>query len=220
MKETVVRNVILMGPQGSGKGTQGHLLAERLGWYHLDVGKLLRSIARENTPLGKQVDEIIHKKGEMVPHELVVKLIDAAVKKISQTQSIIFDGTPRRIPELEPFHGILRANGRKLTHVFCFDLSEQASIRRLSNRRICETCHKSSVITDPQKASAELKCQFCGGNLIQRADDTPEAIRNRLKWHKERVKPVMDYYAKQGKLIHINADQPVETVYKDVIARL
>ncbi|OGY79617.1 MAG: hypothetical protein A3B74_02480 [Candidatus Kerfeldbacteria bacterium RIFCSPHIGHO2_02_FULL_42_14] len=219
MSDPQVRNIVLIGPQGSGKGTQGHLLAERFGWYHLEVGKMLRSIARENTSLGRKVDEIIHKQGEMVPYELVVQLLRETVQKIAKDQSIIFDGTPRRIPELEPFHAILKANDRELTYVFFFDLSEEASIRRLANRRICENCHKSSIIPHRQREGS-AKCESCGGNLIQRADDTPAAIHRRLQWHKERVQPVMDYYTKLGRLIRINADQSVEAVYNDMVARL
>jgi len=207
-------NIILLGPQGSGKGTQAKLLADKFKFAHIELGGALRSIKKENTALAKEVAQIIDK-GKMVPFQLIVKIVDEKVAMIPENKGIVFDGTPRRLPEIKPLEKILNKNGRYITHVFFVKISEEESIKRLSRRYICSQCSKVFVMEKPSPNKA-MKCSQCGGDIIRRKDDTPDGIRQRLKLYQERTFPVVEYYRQKQKLIEINGAQSREKVFNDI----
>ena len=212
-------NIILIGPQGSGKGTQAELLTKKYNLIHLEIGKILRNIAKTKTNLGRQVDKLINKQGKMVPLDLVVKVISNKLKKIPSNQGIIFDGTPRRIGEIKPLEEILSRYHRKITHIFYLPISKKETIKRLSHRRICAKCGKlfiSGVDIPPR----QKKCPFCGGQIIQREDDKPSAIKVRLKIYHQRTEPVIKYYQKKHQLIKIDASQSIKKVFQNIIKYL
>lgn len=212
-------SIIIIGPQGSGKGTQARKLTGGLGFYHFSVGDALRNIAKQPTKLGREVDEVINKKGGLVPFELVIETTAAVIEKIPASQGIIFDGTPRRLQEIEPFNALMKKAGRKITHVFFIDVPKAESIKRLSKRRICElNGEQINMIVDDVKALED--CKKKGGQVIYREDDKPAAIEKRLSWYEEQTKPVLDYFASQGQLIKINGDQSIEDVHKEIMRHL
>src|SRR3990167_6811538 len=163
-------NIIIIGPQGSGKGTQARKLSGGLGFYHFSVGDALRDIAKQPTKLGHKVDAIINKKGGLVPFELVIETTAKVVEKIPADQGIIFDGTPRRTEEIEPFNKIMKKVDRDITHVFFIDVPKAESIKRLSKRRVCElNGEQINIIVDDARAIAD--CKAHGGKVVYRRSE-------------------------------------------------
>ncbi len=209
-----VLHIIILGPQGSGKGTQAKLLADKFKLEHIELGDALREIKKKNTVLGKKVAQIIDK-GRMVPLQLIVKIVDEKVAIVSADKGIIFDGTPRRSAEIKALEKILKKNGRDITHVFFVQISQKETINRLSKRYICQKCGKIFII-EKNNVNKLKKCPKCNGDIIRRKDDTPEGIKQRLKLYKERTFPVVEYYRQKQKLIEINGEQPPEKVFNDI----
>lgn len=215
----MVNNIIIMGPQGAGKGTQAQLLAEKYNLYHFEVGRILREKAQEDTEIGREIDKIINKKGQLVPYTMVTEIIQKTVYRVPKDKGIIFDGTPRRETEVEPLYQALKKSGRSLDHVFFIDISEQEAVRRLSRRRVCSECNKQYSLNLVDLDELQ-KCEECGGHLIQREDDKPLAIQKRLALYNEQTKPLLDYYRKKNLLITIQGKQSIDKVFQDIVQAL
>lgn len=210
-------HIILIGPQGSGKGTQAELLAKKFNLAHVEIGKILREIARTKTLLGHKVDELINKKGRLVSLQLLFKVVKEKIKSLSKEQGIVFDGTPRRLAEIKPLEKILAKYNRELTHVFYLPISEKETVKRLSKRRICEKCGKIFILGKDVADKIE-KCPNCGGKIYQRKDDQPTAIKERLKLYHQKTDPVVKYYRQRRKLIEINGEQSIEKIFKEIMS--
>lgn len=187
-----IYHIILLGPQGSGKGTQAKLLAEEFNLEHLEIGAALRKTARTKTTLGKKVASIIDK-GKMVPFDMIIKIVRNRVKNTPKKKGIVFDGTPRRMSEVDPLENILNRHSRSLTHVFFLWISERETLKRLSKRKSCEACGTPFIVGKTISVRAR-KCPKCKGNMTQRKDETPEAIKQRLRIYHKRTRPVIEYY--------------------------
>lgn len=208
-------NIIIIGPQGSGKGTQAHKISKELGFYHLDAGKEIRKIAAEKTPLGRKVDDIINKQGGLVPYKIVVEVLEKTLKTFPKNQSIIFDGTPRRMAEVGPLEELLAKLGRSITHVFFLKTSKALSIQRLTHRLVCSKCGITFL-----DSVAKKTCLECQGKLVHRDDDNPKAIEERLRKYKQRTLPVIRHYRKQGRLITIDGSKTVQEVHNQIVQHL
>jgi len=208
-------NIIILGPQGSGKGTQAKFLAHKLGLEHIETGDALRKMKKESTELGKKVAQIIDQ-GKLVSSALIMKIIGGKIMTIFRDKGIIFDGVPRSLDQAKLLENILKENGRYITHVFFIQISEKETVNRLSKRYICDKCGKIFIIGKDAINKLE-KCPKCGGNIIRRKDDTPEGIRQRLALYQERTFPVVEYYRQKQKLIEINGEQSVEEVFNDIL---
>jgi len=209
-----ILNIIILGPQGSGKGTQAKFLVDKFNLEHIEIGDALREIKKKNTALGKEVAQAIDK-GRMVPFPLIIEITKQRVATVFANKGIIFDGTPRRLPEIKPLENILKENGRHITHVFFVQISEKEAINRLSKRYICQKCKKVFVF-EKDSVDKLKKCPQCGGDIIRRKDDTPEGIKQRLELYQERTFPVVEYYRQKQKLIEINGEQSAEKVFNDI----
>ncbi|USN53768.1 MAG: nucleoside monophosphate kinase [Candidatus Nomurabacteria bacterium] len=128
-------HIIILGPQGSGKGTQAEVLAQKYNLFHLETGKLMRAAAQEESDLGRQVNEYINVKGELVPFDIVMEIFRREVERVPLTQGIVFDGTPRRMPEVAYWDKELPKLGRRFTHIFSLSLSEEKTMERLMLRK-------------------------------------------------------------------------------------
>jgi len=212
-------NIIIIGPQGSGKGTQAELLANEFSLEHIDMGKYLREAALLNTPLGKKINEIINVKKELVGDKILEKVIHLKLVELPREQGIVFDGVPRSQSQLDYLEKTIREVGREINKVIFIKLSEKESIKRISNRRVCSQC-KSVYILGKDKEANSGVCSKCGGKVVQRIDDTPEGIRKRLKIFKTETMPVVEYYRRQGKMIEINGDQTIKKVFEDIKTRI
>lgn len=204
-------HIIMIGPQGSGKGTQASLVAGRYGLAHIETGKIFRKIAAQPTPLGKRVRVLMNQKGALIPDATVNAELRRAIGAVPQGRGIIFDGYPRTVPQATSLDTILRANKRQLTHVFYIPISRQTTIKRLALRWTCQRCNRIFIrgVNLPAKAT---RCPVCGGAVYQRADDTPAAIIRRLAAFQKQTKPVIRYYLRQHLLIKVDGEPPIAAV--------
>ena len=209
-------NIVILGPQGSGKGTQSEMVAQKYGAEHFDTGKLLRQVSKSDTPLGKEIHEIVIEKKELVPSRILKEILHLRLNDLQREQGIVFDGVPRNMEQASYFEEALLEFGRKLDKVFFINISEKESIKRISKRWICQKCRKILIMGKDIKNEKEF-CPKCSGEILQRADDTPEGVKKRLHVYQEETIPVLDFFKKENLLIEINGEQSIEKVFEDII---
>ena len=211
-------NLIVLGPQGSGKGTQAKMLAEKFGLEHIEMGKFLREVAKTDTDLGKEIHEIINLQGKLVDDRILKKVLHIKFQDLPREQGIIFDGVPRREDQLRYFEEALREFGRKIDMVININIPEKESIERLSKRWVCKNEH--ILIMGKDVTGEKDKCPICGNDIFQRIDDTPERIKTRLGIYCKDTKEVLDYYEKKGILIEIDGTPSIEKVFESILEKL
>ena len=218
MKKNI--NIIIMGPQGSGKGTQARMLAKEFDLQIFETGSVLRKIAAEDTEIGRKINEIMHVKGDIVPWDLMKeKILGQKLDELDVDKGVIFDGTPRIAEEAKFWHKKLKEVDRKIDYIFYINLSKEESVKRLSIRKLCkENSHPLIVGTDLKEE--DTKCPICGSDVYRRKDDTPEKILKRLEWSKKLIAPVVEYYKNKNMLIEINGDNTVELVYQEILEKM
>ena len=212
-------NLVILGPQGSGKGTQAEKLAQKFDLEHIDMGKFLREVAKLDTPLGKQIHEIINIKKELVSDRILREVIHLKIMGLPRERGVVFDGVPRNIEQLNYFEEVIKESGRKIDKAILINLSKEESLKRISKRRICEKCKKIFILGKDIQSEDE-KCNICEGKIIQRIDDTKEGVMKRLKIFNEETMPMSEYYKKQGKFIEIDGDKEIEKVFEDILYEL
>lgn len=212
-------NLIILGPQGSGKGTQAALLAKRYALTHLDVGLLLRAGAARKTPLGRKLDRMINKNKELVPDAVIHAVLTDALRRLSRHRGVIIDGAPRRRSQIAHVEKALAAFGRCIDHVVYITVPQRESIARISKRFHCASCQRKFILgTDLDKN--ENHCRFCGGQIVQRKDDTTSGVRKRLAIFKKETMPVIAYYRKRNKVIAVDGRMDIRRTYADIVKRL
>ena len=213
--------IILIGPPGSGKGTQGELLQKKFNFAYIGSGELLRMRKKKRDFTGKKIAQYIDK-GKKVPVPVIFKMwMDKfeLFKKNSKFKGVIIDGSPRSLQEAEMLDQALEwYNWSKNKKVLFIKISPKESIWRLTKRRVCKSC--SRVIPYIGEYRKLKKCDYCGGELISREDDELKGIKERLNWFKTDVSPVINYYRKKGELIEINGQQTIEDVFKEILKML
>lgn len=201
-----MKNIILLGAPGAGKGTQAMMLAEQYNVPHISTGDILRRNMKEGTPLGMKAKEYIEA-GGLVPDEVVIGLVENRLKESDCQNGYILDGFPRTI-----------AQAQALDKVADIDLAINIGvpfdviIERLGGRRVCvcgETYHVSML-------NGDNTCRRCGKELFIRDDDKPETVKNRLKVYGEQTQPLIDYYGEQGKLANIDAQGTIEENFEAI----
>lgn len=213
-------NIILLGPQGSGKGTQAQLLAEKFNLIHLEMGRVLRSVANSDNQYAPEVKKTIEA-GKLVPDEYV-RLIawDFINKHDPKNQGFIFEGYPRSLAQYEHIEDMLRKFGKKIDHVIVLNISEEESIKRLGGRLTCIKCGEVyNKITSPQPPE-NGKCGKCGSELIERADDKSEAIKKRLSVYHEQTEKIITKAREEKILIEINGERAIETIFADISSKI
>ncbi|MEW6008911.1 MAG: adenylate kinase [Candidatus Omnitrophota bacterium] len=196
--------LILLGPPGAGKGTQAALLSRKFDIPHISTGDLLRQAVKEETALGKEAKTYIDK-GELVPDNLVTSLVGEKLENINIEKGFILDGFPRNIAQAQEIDKFLKSRNKIIDWVIYLKTKESTIIQRLSGRRVCKNCAKIFHIKNvpPKK---EGICDYCGGALIQREDDMPSTIKNRIKIYQEQTKDLIDYYEEKAKLKEFSGD--------------
>ncbi len=202
--------LVLIGPQGSGKGTQAKVISEEFNIPHISTGDLFRENIANNTDLGKKVKDLINR-GELVPDSIVVDMLKSRLLEKDAKKGFVLDGYPRNVDQIKMLEKIT-----KIDVALLIDVNDKISIRRISSRRQCKKCGK---IYSLELHKNIKKCE-CLGELYQREDDKEEAVKKRLQQYHEKTKPVIDYYKKQKILLDINGDQTVDNVSKDIIKSL
>ena len=208
--------LVLFGPPGAGKGTQAQLLKDTLKVTHISSGDLFRYHLGQGTPLGLQVKEYMNK-GELVPDDLTLKIILDKVMSIPDDEGFILDGFPRTTHQANALEKKLAAESRILDKVVHLDVSEPELLRRLGGRYICRSCRAPHAIGEGEEGK---KCDNCGGELYQRDDDAPVAVKKRIEVYNEQTIPVLDFYRDRGVLVDISGDGTVDEVNKQVLAAL
>lgn len=207
--------IILFGPPGVGKGTQGSIISEKLQIPKIATGNILRAAVKEGTALGLAAKEIMES-GGLVSDDIIIGMVKERVEQKDCEKGYILDGMPRTLPQAEA----LDANGIGIDIVLSMELSDEAIKERMSGRRTCTECSETYHITGnpPQK---EGICDKCGGKLVFRDDDRPETVENRLNIFHETTEPLKDYYNAQGKLKTIDGSKGsmseiTELVFKEL----
>lgn len=212
-------NLIFLGPQASGKGTQAKMLVEKYGFQYLETGKILRRLIAEGGELGKKLDEILNKKGTLVPDSVMVQVIKQEMAEADLSRGVIFDGYPRSLDQYETLKTIFNDFGIGLDRVVYVFLPREESLRRLSSRRICSNCQKEYNLATRPPIRNSL-CDQCGQELITRADDNPDTIQNRLRIFDTQTQPIVNRAREEGLLHEIDGNRPVDEIHRDIVARL
>ena len=212
-------NFIVLGPQASGKGTQAELLAKELGLDYLEMGEVLREIAKQKTPFGKKINQIMHQQGVLVPSSIIKKVVNSWLDKVKAGKGIVFDGYPRKVSQYQDLEGILAKRKTKIDKVIYLKVSEMTSIKRISSRRVCPKCDKEyNLITKPPKK--DKLCDLCQVKLVLRQDDKPKIVKKRLETYHRLTEPLINQVRQQGILIEIDGERPVEVIHQEIRERL
>lgn len=204
---------VIFGPQGCGKGTQGELLADRCDIPLVGAGNLIREEIAERTHLGKLVKEYAEN-GTLAPGEIVNAIMVNRLKRLELSRGFILDGWPRDIEQAAYFERLVKVN-----LAICIRISDKEAIRRLAGRRQCRRCKFVYQLTDAPPARPGV-CSVCGGKLIRRADDYPEAIVRRLAAYHFMTEPLASYYRQRGVLLTINGEQSIPYVFEDLTKKM
>ena len=199
--------VVLLGKQGAGKGTQCASLSEQYNIPHVSTGDILRAAVREGTPLGLQVKSVLDA-GDLVSDDLVVALVKERFAQPDAQRGALLDGFPRTIGQATALDTMLADESVSI----CINLDVPTSlvVERLSRRRVCQEC--GAIYRADEPAGASGTCEKCGGDVIQRADDQPEAIQQRLDAYERDTAPLLDYYAAKELVVTVDGSQTVEAV--------
>ena len=192
--------IVILGMAGSGKGTQAPLLSKKYGIPHISMGDLLREEVKNDSAIGKKINEIINA-GRLVPDELTVSIIRARLSRGDCSKGFILDGFPRTVTQAEML-------GEKFDAAILLELGDAIAVERLSGRRQCRECGKIYSRTG--------KCGACGGPLYQRDDDKPDVIKKRLEIYNTETTPLIAYYKKKNILKPVDASQAVNAVFADI----
>jgi adenylate kinase len=211
-------NLILLGPPGSGKGTQGERLQADFRLPYYATGDILRAAVRDGTGLGKQAKQYMDR-GDLVPDEVIIGMIAERVESHEAADGFILDGFPRTTAQAEALDEEMGRLGKRLTAAVLIDVSDDEVIRRLSGRRTCEKGgHIFHVEFDPPKE--EGVCDVCRGRLVVRDDDKPEVVRNRLEQYHTKTEPLVSYYEDKGILRQVDGQRNPEEVSDRIRALL
>jgi len=211
-------NLILLGPPGAGKGTQGARLSEEFGLPYIATGDLLRAAVEEGTDLGRQAKEYMDR-GDLVPDEVIIGVILERVESEEARDGFLLDGFPRTLPQAEALDQELANLDRRLTAVLLIEVSDQEVVRRLAGRRIsASTGRVYHVEFDPPKTPG--RCDVDGSPLIQRDDDKEETIRKRLEVYHRQTAPLIEYYEERGLLRRFDGTRSPDEVHDHIRATL
>jgi adenylate kinase len=218
-------HVILMGPQGSGKGTQSERVRARLNLGSIATGELFRAAIKGGTALGRKI-QAVYDRGELVPDDLTVALVEERLDQLGQERSrgaridgALYDGFPRTIAQADALSRALAARGEELTAVIAIDVPRETLIERLAGRRVCSGCGRVyNILSDPP--AVDGVCNVCGGGVIQRADDTPEAVAKRLDLYERETAPLVDRYEAQGLVERVDGNRPIADVTESIVAAI
>jgi len=210
--------IILLGAPGAGKGTQAVMLAEKKGLVQVASGDLFRKALQEQTELGKKA-KFYMDKGQLVPDEITIQMVLERLSARDCTGGAILDGFPRNIEQAKALDEVLAKQSRAIDKVINIKVTEEEVLKRLSGRWICRNCQAPyHEVDSPPKVKG--KCDRCGGELYQRADDNTDTIKKRLKVYEKETSPLIDYYKKSGKLLEVISEGGPAAVHRKIMAGL
>ncbi len=203
--------IILLGPPGSGKGTQGDLIAQEYGFPKISTGDLLREAVRDETSIGKKAKAAMNR-GDLVNDDLVQKLLEERIAKQDCQKGYILDGFPRNIKQARMLEGMADQQAELVLDIRS---SEERLIERLASRRLCSWCGKiyNLFVKAPDRPTI---CDACNAELIQRQDDMPDVIIERLKVYRKESEPLVEYYKKKKNYHRIEGDSDIKSVFQSI----
>ncbi len=206
-------NILIMGPAGSGKGTMSERIRDEFQIPHISTGDMFRENIKNQTELGLTAQKFINE-GKLVPDSLTVAMVQDRINKDDCSAGYLLDGFPRSLPQALALEEIA-ANGKEVNLVINLIVPFKDLVVRVTGRRLCRKCGSIyHTLSHPSKVSGV--CDECGGELYQRADDTVERLRVRMKEYERATKPVLDYYLEKGLVVDIDASLPIEEVWQQV----
>ncbi|MEK4948935.1 adenylate kinase [Bacillus sp. FSL W8-1127] len=207
-------NLVLMGLPGAGKGTQAEKIVEKYEIPHISTGDMFRAAMKEGTELGLKAKSYMDK-GELVPDEVTIGIVRERLSKDDCKKGFLLDGFPRTVAQAEALESIMSDLGKKIDYVINIDVDKDLLLERLTGRRICKSCGSTyHLVFNPPKVAG--KCDRCGGELYQRADDNAETVQNRLDVNLKQAKPLLDFYGEKGYLKNIDGTQKINKVFEDI----
>lgn len=210
----ILLGIILLGAPGAGKGTQADYISAYYSIPTISTGNIIREALKSGTELGQKAKSYIDN-GELVPDEVVIEIIKERLSRDDCKKGFILDGFPRTIPQAEA----LDKMGISIHKVIDIEVSDDEITKRMSGRRICEQCAATyNLSSNPPKAQGV--CDKCSGTLIQRKDDQPETVLNRLRVYHEQTEPLKDYYEKQGKLVVVDGQKDLKEVTREILSKI
>lgn len=213
-----MRNIVLMGPPGAGKGTLATKLREELHLVHISTGDMFREAIKAQTELGVLAASYINK-GDLVPDDVTIGLVKERLSQKDCEAGFLLDGFPRTLPQAEALDEIAKSISRPIEAVINLDCDNEELVRRISGRRVCKNCGAPyHVVT--MKPKVEGVCDLCGGPLYQRKDDNEEALKVRLEHYVSETKPLLDFYKKLGLLESFDSLVGKEVLFDEVSSYL
>lgn len=209
-------NLIILGPQGSGKGTQAELLAKKINMKIIAPGEILRKKVKGSTLLGRKIKEY-SEKGELVPDDIIKKLVLKKLEKIKK-DGIIFDAFPRNIRQAKILEDFLKKFHFRQPILIYLKISRKLAISRITTRRICPKCKEKFY--PKSKGYKKGICSKCNARIVSRKDDKPKIVKRRLEIYFSQTKKIIDYYKKQGRLIKIDGEPKLEEVFHQILGKL
>ncbi len=210
--------LVFLGAPGAGKGTQAAVVSQQLKLAHIATGDLFREAVKKGTELGKLAKSYMEK-GELVPDEVTVKMLAERLSQPDTAGGVIFDGFPRTLEQATALDRMMIEQNKSIDRAVYIEVPEEALLKRLGGRWTCKNCgavyHETA---SPPKVAG--KCDKCGGELYQRADDNEKTIRERLKVYFSQTTPLLDYYQGAGKLITVDGTLEIKTVSENIIKAL
>lgn len=210
--------IVMLGAPGAGKGTQAAMICDKYDIPHVSTGDIFRANIKNGTELGKKAKAFMDE-GKLVPDELTIELLLDRVSQDDCAKGYVLDGFPRTIPQAEVLTNALAKAGEKVDFAINVDVPDENIIKRMSGRRSCPKCGASYHVefVPPKK---EGICDVCGSELIQREDDKPETVKNRLSVYHDQTQPLIEYYEKAGALQVVDGTKDKDEVFADIVSIL
>jgi adenylate kinase len=193
--------ILFLGPPGAGKGTHASIVANQYGIPQISTGAILREAMSNETPLGKSAKDFVEK-GLLVSDDIIIDLVQERIGKDDCRNGFILDGFPRTVAQAESFD-----SKSQLDAIINIELDDDSIVKRLSGRRVCKDCGATYHLS---RLGGRVLCEQCHGDLIQRTDDMPETVLNRLSVYHEQTAPLVEYYKKTGRMHNLDGALPIE----------